>query len=73
LIAILLARFRCEKFAPLEALVVVQFDCHPEQAAFCAARDLGEPRQASRFLRRINGAFGSLPFQTAPLPTLSTI
>ena len=42
--------------------VVVQFDCHPEQAAFCAARDLGEPRHASRFLRRINGAFGSLPF-----------
>jgi len=25
-------------------MVVVQFGCHPEQAALCAARDLGEPR-----------------------------
>jgi len=50
--------------------VVVQFDCHPEQAAFCAARDLGEPRQASRSWRRNNGALGSLPLQTAPLPKM---
>src|SRR5580700_10751221 len=29
----------------------------------CAARDLGEPREASRFLRCIDRAFGSLPYQ----------
>ncbi len=33
------------------------------------AKDLGEPREASRPLRRNNRAFGSLPYQTAPLPT----
>jgi hypothetical protein len=26
-------------------------------------KDLGEPREASRFLRRNNRAFGSLPYQ----------
>jgi hypothetical protein len=30
-------------------------------SGFCAARDLGEPREASRVGRRINRAFGSLP------------
>ncbi|MGA9303920.1 MAG: hypothetical protein WBW31_00815, partial [Candidatus Sulfotelmatobacter sp.] len=35
--------------------------CHPEAGAFCPPKDPGEPRQASRFLRRNNGAFGSLP------------
>src|SRR5580700_4642129 len=30
-------------------------------SVLCAARDLGEPRDASRFLRRNNRAFGSLP------------
>ena len=28
--------------------VVVQFDCHPEASVLCAAKDLGEPREASR-------------------------
>ena len=41
--------------------VVVQFDCHPEASVLCAAKDLGEPREASRSLRRNNRAFGSLP------------
>src|SRR5881398_4122983 len=48
--------------------VVVQFDCHPEASVLCAAKDLGEPREASRSLRRNNRAFGSLPYQAAPLP-----
>jgi len=43
--------------------VVAQFDCHPEQAFFGAAKDLGEPREASRSLRRNNRALGSLPSQ----------
>ena len=47
--------------------VVAQFDCHPEQAFFAQSRDLGEPREASRTLRRNNRAFGSLPYQTEPL------
>jgi hypothetical protein len=31
-------------------------------------KDLGEPRDVSRSLRHNNRAFGSLPYQTAPLP-----
>jgi hypothetical protein len=31
-------------------------------SVLCAARDLGEPREASRFLRRNKRAFGSLPY-----------
>jgi len=30
--------------------VVVQFDCHPEASVLCAAKDLGEPREAFAFL-----------------------
>ena len=30
-----------------EGAVVVQFDCHPEQSVLGAAKDLGEPREAS--------------------------
>ena len=30
-------------------------------SGFCAVRDLGEPRESSRFARRTNRAFGSLP------------
>jgi hypothetical protein len=41
---------------------VAQVDCHPEQASFAQARDLGEPREASRTLRRNNRASGSLPY-----------
>jgi hypothetical protein len=48
--------------------VVAQFDCHPEQALFAQRRDLGEPRDASRTSRRNNRAFGSLPYQSEPLP-----
>jgi len=48
---------------------VVQFDLSSRVSVLCEARDLGEPREASRPLRRHNRAFGSLPHQTAPLPT----
>src|SRR5579862_4800786 len=37
----------------------------------CAARDLSEPRDVSRFLRHNNRAFGSLPFHIATLPANS--
>ena len=40
---------------------MVQFDCHPEASVLCAAKDLGEPREASRSLLRNNRAFGSRP------------
>ena len=53
--------------------VVVQFDCHPEASVLCAAKDLGEPREASRSLRRNNRAFGSLPYQTAPPPSCAPV
>jgi hypothetical protein len=36
--------------------------CHPEARALCPAKDLGEPREASRSLRRDERAFGSLPY-----------
>jgi hypothetical protein len=43
-----------------------------QTSVLCAVRNLGEPREASRFLRRNNRAFGALPhrspYQTAPLP-----
>jgi hypothetical protein len=39
-----------------------------KQAFFCAVRNLGEPRVASRFLRRNNHAFGELPHHAAPPP-----
>jgi hypothetical protein len=50
---------------------VAQFDCHPEQAFF-AQRGIW----ASRAMRRVlcdanNRAFGSLPYQTEPLPDAS--
>ncbi|MGB8917546.1 MAG: hypothetical protein WCC89_11845, partial [Candidatus Sulfotelmatobacter sp.] len=32
---------------------------------FCAAKDLGEPREVSRSLRHNNRAFGSLPYHAA--------
>ena len=44
---------------------MVEFDCDPEQSVLGAAKDLGEPREASRALRRNNHVFGSLPYQTA--------
>jgi hypothetical protein len=51
--------------------VASQFDCHPEQVFFAQARDLSEPRAASRILRRNNRAFGSLPFSNrGPPPVL---
>jgi len=41
-----------------------------QTSVLCAVRNLGEPREASRFLRRNNRAFGALPhrspYQTAP-------
>ena len=36
-------------------------------SVLCEARDLGEPREASRSLRRNSRAFGSLPYPPAPL------
>ena len=47
---------------------MVEFDCDPEQSVLGAAKDLGEPREASRALRRNNRVFGSLPYQTPSLP-----
>jgi hypothetical protein len=38
--------------------------CHPEAGALCPSKDLGEPREAARSLRRNNRAFGSLPYHT---------
>jgi len=64
----------------MQGRVVGQFDCHPEQAAFAprgiwASRALcfvACPEQAKRvegrFLRHEKRAFGSLPYQTDPLP-----
>src|ERR1700677_135134 len=49
-------------------LVVAQFDLSSRANVLRAARDLGEPRDASRTLRRNSRAFGSLPCQTEPLP-----
>jgi len=49
--------------------VVVQFDLSSRASLLCAARDLGEPRELSRFARQNKRAFGSLPDQTAPLPS----
>jgi hypothetical protein len=37
------------------------FLCHPEAGVSCPTKDLGEPREASRLLRRNIRAFGSLP------------
>jgi NAD+ kinase len=42
---------------------VVKYACHPENRVFCGAKDLGDPREASRFLRRNRRAFGSPPFR----------
>jgi hypothetical protein len=40
------------------------FGCHPEDRVFCDPKDLGEPRDAPRSLRRTNRAFGSHPYST---------
>jgi hypothetical protein len=37
-------------------------------SVFCAAKDPGEPREASRSLRRDNRAFGSLPYLSLDKP-----
>lgn len=39
--------------------------CHPEAGALCPLKDLSEPREASRSLRRNIRAFGSLPYWNA--------
>jgi hypothetical protein len=36
--------------------------CHPEVGVLCPPKDPGEPREASRSLRRITRAFGPLPY-----------
>ncbi|MGC2793956.1 MAG: hypothetical protein WA899_18185, partial [Candidatus Sulfotelmatobacter sp.] len=52
----------------------VQLDCHPERSVLCVARDPGEPREASRSLRRNTRAFGSPPYydNAATLPNNPT-
>lgn len=40
------------RFCPMKDLS--QKRCHPGRASFCAPKDLGEPREASRCLRRNN-------------------
>jgi hypothetical protein len=40
---------------------LLRFKLSSRASVFCAARDLSEPHEASRFLRRNNRAFGSLP------------
>lgn len=42
-----------------------QFACHPEEGALSPTKDLGESREAARFLRRNNRPFGSLPYYFA--------
>jgi hypothetical protein len=41
---------------------VGQFELSSRASLFSAARDLGEPRDAARYLRRNDRAFGSLPY-----------
>jgi len=36
--------------------------CHPAADAFCALKDLGEPAEAARCLRRSDRASGALPY-----------
>ena len=45
-----------------EALAQSKMGCHPEAGVVCPLKDLGEPRDASRSLRRTHRAFGSHPF-----------
>jgi hypothetical protein len=52
---------RCAAFEPRAEILSAAKDLNAE-------KDLGEPRVAARRLRRNNRAFGSLPYQTAPLP-----
>ncbi len=48
--------------------------CHPAEAgAFCPLKDLGEPREASRGLRRKNRAFASSPCWAAREATFITL
>src|SRR5579863_5402221 len=55
-----------EKSRPSNHAAVAQFDLSSRASVLCAARDLGEPREASRSLRRNNRASGSLPYRTNP-------
>jgi hypothetical protein len=63
------------------ALHCSQVNCHPDSArpasrsrlsfrtsVLCVVRNLSEPREASRSLRRNNRALGSPPYRSAPLP-----
>jgi len=47
---------------PAESKDFSRAACHPETGALCPSKDLGEPREATRSLRRNNRAFGSLPY-----------
>jgi hypothetical protein len=63
---------------PNQAKIIAQqylknYECHPEEGAFCPTKDLGEPREGSRSFylekpRTMNHAHGSLPYP--PVPTL---
>jgi hypothetical protein len=73
----------CRRFTEIETIyrsyqdLLCKNNCHPERALFAqrepglseAEGDLGKPREASRFLRRITRVFGSLPLFTSPDPS----
>lgn len=48
-------------FVMLFSSPVLLRSCRPEAGIFCPPKDLGEPRNASRSLRRNKCAFGSHP------------
>src|SRR5580700_5221056 len=51
----------------ITAMAISHSLCHPEARGFCGPKDPGEPRDASRSLRRNNRASGSLPYWRASL------
>ena len=73
----------CRRFTEIETIyrsyqdLLCKNNWHPERALFAqrepglseAEGDLGKPREASRFLRRITRVFGSLPLFTSPDPS----
>jgi hypothetical protein len=54
------------EFSPYSSGAVAQFRLSSRASVLCAARDLGEPRDASRSLRRNNRASGSHPYRRPP-------
>jgi len=54
------------EFSRYSSGAVAQFRLSSRASVLCAARDLGEPRDASRSLRRNNRASGSHPYRRPP-------